>query len=301
MPTPKKPRSRRGLIAWIVVLAVLLVGAIGGGSWLGFELSRTQAELDDAEQRIREQQQRIEEQNEIIDEKQVFGQAMNELMTVLRDLDGTPTASLIPLDAFEKLAQEAWEYRHSAALFRIHADRARTHTDQMSELREQAMAEASVNATGSLAETLLDRIGAGFVTVQFGDPSAICEREAIGCVAGDAPTVVHLDPEVYEAVYYDDWLRTVLTYHEFAHVLQYTNPEPTASAQEAFDDDWEFMADCYALTMTDSWTLSRRVWVNRYSYWDVWIGYGRVCDAEQREVIRTWLDEVGFTYRPISQ
>lgn len=300
MPVAPKPKSRAGLIAGLVVFAVLFVAAFSGGFWLFLELTRTQSELEDAEQRIRQQQQHIDEQNEIIDEKQVFGQAMTELMDAVRQLDGAPTASLIPMDDIDRLAQEAWQNRRSVSLSRNHANRAREHTAAMRELREQADAEASVNASGTLAETLLDELGAGFVSMRFGDATAICEQEASGCVVGNTPTIVHLDQEVYWAEYYDDWLRTFLTYHEFAHVLQFTNPEATAIAEPAFDDDWEFMADCYALTMTDSWTLDRRVWRNSFSYWDVSIGYGRVCDAEQRDVIRDWLGQVGFIYRPVS-
>ena len=46
----------------------------------------------------------------------------------------------------------------------------------------------------------------------------------------------------------NDWLRTGLAYHEYAHVLQFNNPEQTETAVESFGGDWETMADCYALT-----------------------------------------------------
>ena len=98
-----------------------------------------------------------------------------------------------------------------------------------------------------------------------------------------------------------DWLRTGIAYHEFAHVLQFTNPGPTDTALESFDGDTETMADCFALTYLDGWTLDHTIWINRYRYWEVSIGYGYTCNETQRQVVRDWYGQLGFQSRPITQ
>jgi hypothetical protein len=98
-----------------------------------------------------------------------------------------------------------------------------------------------------------------------------------------------------------DWLRTGIAYHEFAHVLQLANPEATATALEAFGGDNEQMADCYALTYLDGWTLDHTIWTSNVEYWEVSIGYGYTCSAEQMQVVRDWHEQIGFTSKPISQ
>ena len=80
-----------------------------------------------------------------------------------------------------------------------------------------------------------------------------------------------------------------------------TNPEQTELALEAFSGDDETMADCYALTYLDGWTLEHKVWITSYSWWDVNVGYGYTCDDTQRQAIVTWYDSLGFTAAPISQ
>lgn len=99
--------------------------------------------------------------------------------------------------------------------------------------------------------------------------------------------------------YMTDRIRTGVAYHEFAHVLQFTNPEPTATALEAFGGDAETMADCFALTFLDGWTLDSRVWDSDSSYWDVSIGYGVECDDAQKQVIRDWRASLGVQPRVI--
>jgi hypothetical protein len=61
------------------------------------------------------------------------------------------------------------------------------------------------------------------------------------------------------------------------------------------------MADCFALTYLDGWTLDHRVYVSDYEYWDVSIGYGYTCDESQRQVIRDWYAQLGPQLGEISQ
>jgi hypothetical protein len=94
-------------------------------------------------------------------------------------------------------------------------------------------------------------------------------------------------------------MRTGVAYHEFAHVLQFTNPQPTAEAVTAFGGDMETMADCYALTFLDGWTLDHEVWTTPYEGWEVSVGYGYVCDEAQRQVIREWAAKLGVEPREL--
>jgi hypothetical protein len=61
------------------------------------------------------------------------------------------------------------------------------------------------------------------------------------------------------------------------------------------------MADCFALTYLDGWTLDHKVYVSSFEYWQVSIGYGYTCDDGQRQVIRDWYEQLGFHSQPISQ
>ena len=128
-----------------------------------------------------------------------------------------------------------------------------------------------------------------------------CEDDVLACVMSDVPQTVHVDATDLAEPYMTAWLQTGVAYHELAHVLQLTNPEPTDAAREAFGGDDETMADCYALTYLEGWTLDHRVWINRYEYWDVNIGYGHTCDETQRQAIRTWVAELGVDIHPVSQ
>src|SRR5690606_31126204 len=98
-----------------------------------------------------------------------------------------------------------------------------------------------------------------------------------------------------------DFIRTGLSYHEFAHVLQFTNPQQTETALEAFKGDHERMADCFALTYLKGWKLDHQVWINDYQYYDVSVGYGYTCNSTQRTAIREWYESLPFQSRPISQ
>jgi hypothetical protein len=161
--------------------------------------------------------------------------------------------------------------------------------------------EAATNVSGSTYEAVTDRLGGGFIASVIGDTGSICEADAFACVSWDDPYTEHFDAASGSAPYMSDWLRTGVAYHEFAHALQLTNPEPTATALASFGEDIETMADCFALTYLDGWALDHRIWLNRYQYWDISIGYGHTCDDAQRQAIRDWYGQLGFAVRPIFQ
>lgn len=296
-PAPKRAPLR----GWVIALAILLVAALAATALLAVQLFTLRSSLDDAVQRIDEQQQQIEEQQQLLDEKQSFGAAMSTLMETVRAFDGLPMADIVPLEEYETQARAAWNQRYSLAGMQSRVANVVADIEELEALLAGAEAQRATNASGTPGEAVLDALGAGFVTTVYDDASAVCGGPAMGCVSSDDPYVVHLDADDFAQEYTDDWGRTFVAHHEFAHVLQFTNPGPTEAALATFGDDWEFMADCYALTVLDRWTLERRVWTSRTTYWDVTYGYGRVCDAAQRQAIRDWLGQVGFRYRTISQ
>ncbi|MBN9606787.1 MAG: hypothetical protein J0G30_09270 [Actinomycetales bacterium] len=292
-PPPKRTASP-ALIAVLIVLAVLLAAAAGVGVWLFLQ-------LNDANDTIDQQQDEIGELNDLIDGKEEFGAAMQGLMDTARTLDGAPLADLVPIDDYTELAHLGWVHRRTPTALAADTARAESYRSDLEQLAGAVQAERDANTTGSYAEGVLDAASGGYASLVFDDASAVCQREALGCVTGDQHRTIHLDAAGFAHPSMDDWGARLVTLHEYAHVLQFSNPDATDAAAGAFGDDWEFMADCYALTEMDSWTLDHRVWESSYAYWDVSYGYGRVCDASQRDVIRTWVAETGFHYHPVSQ
>lgn len=287
------PVKRRRPVA-VIILSIVLGLAVVAGAWAGVELWFALAKVD-------QQESEIDDLTELLDEKEEFGAAMESLMDTAALFDGLPYAELVPFDEYEDLAQRAWVDRWDAGLVSTRTAQAVGYQLELERLAEAADDERGDNATRSEAERVLDSIGKGFTTVVFDNADAVCETDAIGCVLGDEPYVVHLDKADFAHPSMDEWGERLITYHEFAHVLQITNPEATDAVVDAFGGDWEFMADCYALVKTNSTTLDHRVWVSSYQYWDVSYGYGKVCSSAQRGVIRDWIDAVGVEYRTVSQ
>lgn len=290
-PTP--PRSGAGRVVAIVLLSVLSLVLL---LILAFALARLQG----AQATIDDQDRRIDEQEEFVDRKETFGAAMESLLETARQLDGVATGSAVPLDAYTALAQEAWSSRWSTVAMDDLIQSARTERESLDGLIAAAGLEASTNATGTRYEAVIDRLGSGLVATVMDDASALCGREVWGCVLWSDPYTVHIEPSVDTLVYVDDRIREGLAYHEFAHVLQGTNPEATEIALPTFGGDVETMADCFALTYLDGWTLDSVVWVDGEP-WDVWMGYGYTCTEPERDVIRDWYDSLGVRVTPISQ
>lgn len=257
--------------------------------------------LMSANDTINERDREIKDQQELIDKKETFGAAVTSLIDTASTFNGLLTPTVIPYSDYERQAQRAWNHRWKpealdkdiAAIEQFEAD--------LVALRGAAELEAGANATGTTSEATIDQLGAGFVASQVYEADEFCGGDVLACVWSDDPYTVHFDADELGVEYTNSWIETGIAYHEFAHVLQMTNPEPTEIALEAFSGDDETMADCYALTYLDGWTLEHRVWITSYSWWDVNVGYGYTCDDTQRQAIVTWYESLGFTATPISQ
>ncbi len=305
---PTRPRRRSTGKGWLIALGVLLAIAIAAIALLTAfllqtrsALEQTTGELDRTIEELEDRQRRLDEQREQLDEKETFGQSMGALMDTVARFDGVPAASLVDFGRIELLAGYAWKDRHDVAAVRRYTAEIDVLTADFAAVLAEADARVGTNASGTLAETLIDELGRGFVETVWGDAGAVCQTEALGCVWGGEPLIIHLDVDGFAQPYRTEWGETLVAYHEFAHVLQFTNPLPTVDALGAFGGDNETMADCYALTMLDAWSLEERVWASGASYWDVTYGYGQVCDDAQRDVIRDWVASLGVQVRPVSQ
>ncbi|GAB3293926.1 hypothetical protein GCM10027427_13430 [Pseudoclavibacter terrae] len=169
--------------------------------------------------------------------------------------------------------------------------------DQMSTFRadlEQSITDAQTrrtNASGSVSEGLIDAAGNGFIDVQYDAATACGTNEnadqgyqTVGCVKGGSPLTVHLLPDAERT----EWHAKMTTVHELAHVYQRADdvryPDDDGGyqallAQGLFQGSEEVMADCYALTYLNEWTLSDGVKET---------GYGYVCGDTERQAIRDW-------------
>ncbi len=292
MPAPKRRRPV-GLIVTVSLLAVLLATAIAAFVWYFLQ-------LQDANVTIREQQHELEEQRDLIDKKETFGAAMEGLLDEVGRYEGVPLAILIPWDRYELLASQSWARRWDATALDASIASVEKARQELATQREAAEQQAASNASGSAYEAALDSLGAGYVTWVREDADTLCQNDVLACVISDNPLVVHVDAADDGLEYTNDWLRTGIAYHEFAHVLQFTNPEPTEAALPSFDGDVETMADCFALTYLDGWTLHHTIWVSSYQYWEVDVGYGYTCTEAQRQVVRDWFGQLGVHPRQIS-
>lgn len=159
---------------------------------------------------------------------------------------------------------------------------------------EQRIADADTrrtNASGSLQESIVDAAGNGFIDLQWDAATACNTHEnsaegyrTSGCVFSGSPLTVHVLPESD----FGAWHSKITTVHELAHVLQRADdvryPDDNGGyqallAQGLFQGSEESMADCYALTYFNEWTLSDGVTES---------GYGYICGDSERQAIRDW-------------
>jgi len=291
---PPPPKKKLGWLIAVILLGVALLAAL-------VVLALSLVRLSEAQELIGNQNEQIEQQEEIIDEKEVFSSAMTELMATARQFEGLPYSDIVPLDLYESLAGRGWDHRWNVESLARDTVEVQGETAALQAKLAAAQEQAASNASGTNYESVIDQLGAGYVTSAMDDADGLCESDVLGCVMWSDPYTVHFD---YADGYHEsmnDWIRTGVAYHEYAHVLQGTNPEQTEVAVEAFGGDYETMADCYVFTYLPGWTLDHTVWVSDFMYWEVSVGYGYVCDEGQRQAIRDWNDSLPLTIEPISQ
>jgi len=293
--------SRRGWIVTVVLLTAGVIALVAASALLLIALRAADARLDRQDERISEQQKTIDEQERLIDQKETFGEAMQGLLATARQFEGVPVGELVAPGTLRQLAHTAWRHRYDADALKSDVTAVRALAESLSTQLEDARAQQSVNATGSVYESVIDELGGGFVTTSIDAADDLCEADVWGCVLSAEPRAVHIDAADSTQPYMSDWVKTGVAYHEFAHVLQLTNVEQSESALAAFDGDREIMADCFALTYLDGWTLDHRIWVSSTEYWDISVGYGHTCDDRQKQAVRDWYSQLGYRSEPVTQ
>jgi hypothetical protein len=289
-PPAQRPPGKRRRIGWIITV-VLLALALTGAGIIAFLLY----------QRLDEALTVIEQQNELIDEKETFSASMQDLVDTAAEFDGVLYGDLVPWRDYERLADSAYAQRRDAAGLRERTTQAQAATAELEAKLAAAGDQAAGNASKTVYEKVLDRLGDGFVTTVIDNADKLCDGDVLGCVISDDPYTVHIDKSDVKLPYMTSFLKTGIAYHEFAHVLQFTNPEETELALESFKGDPETMADCFALTYLKGWKLKHTIPIDAYSYYEVDIGYGYTCNSKQRKAIREWHESLGFQSSPISQ
>lgn len=298
IPQPPARRPRVAVIVLSVVLGLIVIAGAATAVWLVLQLGDARTQIDEQQQEIDDQRRELDEQRELIEQKETFGAAMNRLLDGVEPLIGLPFATLVPWTEYDVLASRAWANRWDADALAADIARADELAAELEAKKAAALAQVSSNASGTTWETALDQLGSGWVTASFEGAAAVC-GDALACVLGADPYTVHIAHSDPTDDSMTDWIRTGVAYHEFAHVLQGANPDRTATAVVAFDGDHETMADCYALTFLDGWTLDHEVWIDSSSYWKVNVGYGYTCNDSQRQVIRDWVGGLGIVKQTV--
>jgi hypothetical protein len=288
VPPPKVKKKRP--IGWIITVSLLSLALIGAGTVFVLAYLRLQEALT-----------LIEQQNEMIDEKETFSSAMGELLGTAAKFEGTKVGTLVDSDLFDVFASRAYvQRRNPSALATVTRD-VRAETEALEANIAAAQEQAASNASGTAYEEVIDALGGGWVATSIDDADALCETDVLGCVTSADPLIVHIDAADVSLPYMTDFIQRGVAYHEFAHVLQQTNPAQTEDAVAAFGGDLETMADCFALTYLSGWTLHHKVPISSYEWYEVDIGYGYTCDASQMQVVRDWYDGLGYVVPEVEQ
>lgn len=228
---------------------------------------------------------------EIAEHLELYEQERTKIDELSVALEGNPVKPLVALfDWMED--QDAKMADPNLSLYSAESIASQTSTFR-TEL-EQRIADAQarqVNASGSVSEGIVDAAGNGFIDIQW-DAATACKTNSnadkgwrtTGCVNGGSPLTVHLLPEAELGA----WHSKMTTVHELAHVFQKADdtryPDDNGGYQPLllqglFQGSKEVMADCYALTYFNEWTLSDGVTESAYGY---------ICGDSERQAIRDW-------------
>ncbi|WP_353113357.1 hypothetical protein [Microbacterium sp.] len=223
-----------------------------------------------------------------------FAAERQKYYALAAELDGNPVASLVTeVRGFQILEQRAESPRLTEAIAADLAQEARERRERLQQRIDEAETRRG-NASGSITEGLVDAAGRGFIDIRW-DADTACAvsdrpgRTTTGCVSED-PVAVHVLPE---SQLFGDWGARMVVLHELTHLYQRADSDAHAIQESSeamklvekglFQGSSEKMADCYALTYLNGWTLSNELGT---------VGYGYVCNAEERQAIRRWAAEI---------
>lgn len=230
------------------------------------------------------------------EQRRLFAAEREKHAALSAQLAGNPVASLVTGRRDFQLLEKSMESSGLTADYA--AQVVRDARDQVAALQKRITeAEARrANASGTVTERLVDAAGQGFIDIRW-DAASECGsgeskaegRKTAGCVSED-PLAVHILPE---GELLGEWGRRIVVLHELTHLYQRADQDAhdltelsraeRLVEQGLFQGSSEKMADCYALTYLDEWTLSNDAGS---------VGYGYVCNASERQAIRDWAAEI---------
>lgn len=285
--TPLPPPRRRGIGWWfagcgcLAVIGVFVVLAVVGGALL--------SPGDDVDARGTDPAG-----GSSGDTPAAFAAERQKYYALAAELDGNPVASLVTESrGFQLLEQRAEAPRLTEAAAADLAQKAKERRERLQKRIDEAETRRG-NASGSITEGLVDAAGQGFIDIRW-DAATACAvsghegRTTAGCVSED-PLAVHILPEKQ---LFGDWGARMVVLHELTHLYQRADSDARGIRETSeslklveqglFQGSSEKMADCYALTYLNGWTLSNELGT---------VGYGYVCNAEERQAIRRWAADI---------
>lgn len=283
-------------VVLIIIMAVLFFALAGVGVYAVTLNTQVAEAKRQAEQEFREKQViELEKETlqEKVDAKEEFSAAMGSLMSELAYFNGAQYAGKIPVTYIDGLVQEAYNSRESPTYVDLVTADVQALTEELKVVRETWESQKG-NSTGNSWEAVLDTLSKGYtVTVMYDYNNNVCSLASSGCVFSANPHVVNLNvDELNQAVNYwgadrGNWWFTGVTYHEYAHVMQFTNWNITEKYIATFGGDHELMADCYTDVYYDGGFSSQ--------------SYNRGCSDEQKGAVQAWFNEITFVTPTFTQ
>lgn len=293
----KPVKSNKTATVLAVVFGVLFgVTLVGGFSVVGLnqtEVLEKQREVERLEKQNKNLEQDNFELKTNLDHKETFGQLSLSYVKKLESFNGLPVKDQINkhVTRYNNLVQEAYQYREDSYMMENIIGDAQNELNGLEKLRVKYENERNSNATGTVYENGTDVLSGGVATVVwYSNGANKCGEsegsDAAACVWSSNPNVVYVNTDQFNRLGseagtgFRDYYYNGVVWHEFAHVIQFTNNETTSNYLGYFDNDKEKMADCYANAFYS---------LDFSSY-----AYNLGCNNDQLTKVQEWADSVKF-------
>lgn len=290
--SPPVPTRRRGAGWWFAGCGCLAVVAVASLAFLGLGAALTPSESPGTNDTAPEGGSPVPEtatDPQVAEQIASFRADQPRINELAAQLEGNPVAPLVAdLRTFRSDEKRADDPTLGIYEAKPIAERAAALRAELEQRVSDAQARRT-NASGSLTEGIVDAAGNGFIDIRW-DSGSVCTgaepgREIIGCVLSSDPLTIHLLPENEVG---STWANEMLVTHELAHVYQAADDQGAEDfsgtyndlfTQGLFQGSKEVMADCFALTYYDRWSMSNGSESQ---------GTGYVCNESERQAIREW-------------
>lgn len=274
---------------WIVVLvSIFFLLALATAGWLYVQNSMLNTQLVNLQQ---EKEIKEEELQRKLDAKETFSATTTQLLEELNYFTGMPVKEKFAVAYYQQMVTDAYLYRDDIAAVNGLTSQMKIEIEKIQTLKTQMDQNKTSNVTNSPLETTADALSNGYAEIVFytmATPECqdtnINESSVVAaCVWNTKPQTIYVNTDVMNRTVNQEnngWYYQGVVYHEYAHVLQYTNPETTATYLPSFDNDSEKQADCFA----DAYYASN---FSEYSY-------NKGCTVEQVNKVQEWYETLKF-------